>query len=535
MFEVWIPMSTTEELLARMEEDRPFDEMMEQGEELLRKLDYSAALRHYDRVLKSAQRLSDERRDMKIAKARNLYAKACQVVGRWDRAQREFRRVVESDLEGAERRVVAEALIGLGVTMSRRGERDEARDHFAEARDLAQELGLDDLKAEALCHLAAASGRTGELEDAKNILEDARALVPESPTDSSGRELCALYHSQWGLYYFRTGNYDQASASFQKALDVLGDQPSLEAAASRRYLGVMGSMRGKHRQTLEHHLEALRIFKLAGCRYGQAKVYDSIGRTFAANNRMEEAIFSYKKAESICRRLGANSELATLYGKLGQVYMIREDYETAVKYFRRDLDISSRNGNYYALGYSYRNLGRSLIQVGITEEATTNLKESIGLFQYVEDQINLGRVYMDLTQAYVKAERAHEAKEVAVKAEAIFVEQQMDRELAFLKCLQGVICRLNHDYASAEKLNTEAIAELPEKGPQAWRAEAYYELGLLFRQQKRFPEAVSAFRDALDIARSAGLSRHTGRYLRDIESLDETELYRAWMQDLPEG
>jgi tetratricopeptide (TPR) repeat protein len=528
-------MSTTEQLLSKMEEERPFDEMMEQGEELLKRLDYSAALRHYDRVLKSAQKLTGEGRDYKVAKARNRYAKACQVVGRWDRAQREYRRVVESELEGEDRSAIAEALIGLGVTMSRRGERDEARDHFVEARDVAEDLGLPQRKAEAMCHIAAASGRTGELEEAKNILEDARQYVPEQPQDAGERELSALYHSQWGLYYFRTGNNGAASESFQKALDVLGDQPSLEAAASRRYLGVMCSMRGQHRQTLEHHLEGLRIYKLAGCRYGQAKVYDSIGRTFAANNRMEEAIFSYKKAESICRRLGANSELATLYGKLGQVYMIREDYETAVKYFRRDLDISSRNGNYYALGYSYRNLGRSLIQVGITEEAITNLKESIGLFQYVEDQINLGRVYMDLTQAYVKAERAHEAKEVATKAEAIFEEQNMDRELAFLKCLKGVICRLTRDFANAEKLNTEAIEELPEKGPQAWRAEAHYELGILYRQQKRYPEAVAAFRDALDIARAAGLSRHTGRYLRDIESLDETELYRAWMKDLPEG
>lgn len=528
-------MTSTEQMLSKIEEERPFDELMEQGEELLKKLDYSAALRHYDRVLKSAQKLTGDGREYKVAKARNRYAKACQVVGRWDRAQREYRRVVESELEGEDRRAIAEALIGLGVTLSRRGERDEARDHFVEARDVAEELGLPQRKAEAMCHIAAASGRTGELEDAKNILEDARQYVPEAPADAGERELSALYHSQWGLYFFRTGNNAQASVSFQKALDVLGEQPSLEAAASRRYLGVMCSMKGQHRQTLEHHLEALRIYKLAGCRYGQAKVYDSIGRTFAANNRMEEAIFSYKKAESICRRLGANSELATLYGKLGQVYMIREDYETAVKYFRRDLDISSRNGNYYALGYSYRNLGRSLIQVGITEEAITNLKESIGLFQYVEDHINLGRVYMDLTQAYVKAERAHEAKEVATKAEAIFEEQHMDRELAFLKCLKGVICRLTRDYATAEKLNTESIEELPEKGPQAWRAEAHYELGLLYRQQKRYPEAVAAFRDALDIARAAGLSRHTGRYLRDIESLDETELYRAWMKDLPEG
>lgn len=528
-------MSTTEQLLSKMEEERPFEEMMEQGEELLKKLDYSAALRHFDRVLKTAQKLTGEGREFNVAKARNRYARACQVVGRWDRAQREYRRVVESELEGEERSAVAEALLGLGVTMSRRGEREEARDHFQEAREVADELGLVHRKAEAMCHIAASAGRTGELEEAKNLLLDARAFVPEEPEDSAERELAALYNSQFGLYYFRTGNNQAASEAFQKALDVLGDQPSLEAAASRRYLGVMCSMRGAHRQTLEHHLEGLRIYKLAGCRYGQAKVYDSIGRTFAANNRMEEAIFSYKKAESICRRLGANSELATLYGKLGQVYMIREDYETAVKYFRRDLDISSRNGNYYALGYSYRNLGRSLIQVGITEEAITNLKESIGLFQYVEDQINLGRVYMDLAQAYVKADRSHEANEVATKAEAIFTEQQMDRELAFLKTLKGVICRLTKDYAKAEKLHLESIEELPEKGPQAWRAEAHYELGILYRQQKRYPEAVGAFRDALEIARAAGLSRHTGRYLRDIESLDETELYRAWMKDLPEG
>ncbi len=528
-------MSSTEQLLSKMAEETPFEEQMEQGEELLKNLDYSAALRHYDRVLKSAQKITSDDRDFKVARARNRYARSCQVVGRWDRAQREYRRVVESELEGEERSAVAEALLGLGLTLSRRGERDEAKDHFEEAREVAEELNLDYRKAEALCHLAASAGRTGELEDARGLLEQAKMHIPENPQNETERELLALYNSQNGLYYFRTGNNIPAEEYFQKALDVLGDQPSLEAAACRRYLGVMCSLKGQHRKTLEHHLEGLRLYKMAGCRYGQAKVYDSIGRTFLANNRMEEAIFSFKKAESICRRLGANSELATLYGKLGQVYMIREDYETAVKYFRRDLDISSRNGNYYALGYSYRNLGRSLIQVGITEEAITNLKESIGLFQYVEDHLNLGRVYMDLTQAYVKAERSQEAREMAVKAEAIFQEQQMDREVAFLKCLKGVICRLTRDNEQAEKLLRESIEELPEKGPAGWRAEAHYELGILYRQQKRYAEAVSAFRDALDIARAAGLSRHTGRYLRDIESLDETELYRAWMKDLPEG
>ena len=146
-------MSSTEQLLSKMAEDTPFEEQMEQGEELLKNLDYSAALRHYDRVLKSAQKITTDDRDFKVARARNRYARSCQVVGRWDRAQREYRRVVESELEGEERSAVAEALLGLGLTLSRRGERDEAKDHFEEAREVAEELNLDYRKAEALCHI----------------------------------------------------------------------------------------------------------------------------------------------------------------------------------------------------------------------------------------------------------------------------------------------------------------------------------------------------------------------------------------------
>lgn len=504
---------------------------MSEGDELVSNLDFSGALKSFDRALKRSQKMTSEDKAQRVAVARNSYAECCLVVGRWDRAQREFKRTIESELEEGDRVEVARALLSLGTVLSRRGERDEARDHFQEALEVADELGENRLKTIALCNLAANGGRTGELDTAYRYLEDASAS--HKLMDKKDPEVDALLESQYGLYYFRTGQNRQAEEHFQKALEVLDGTPSLEEAATYRYLGVMAGLRRQQRESLEHHLKGLRIYKDAGCRYGQAKVYDSIGRTFLALNRMEEAIFSFKKAESICRRLGANSELATLYGKLGQVYMIREDYETAVKYFRRDLDISSRFRNYYALGYSYRNLGRSLIQVGIMEEAIANLKESLGLFQYVEDALNLGRVHMDLTQAYVKAGKVEEANETAGKAQSIFKENQMDRELAFLKGLRGVTARLEKNEAEAETLLKEAIDELPDKGFDAWRAETHYELGILYREQEKNPEAVAAFRDALSIARDAGLNRHTGRYLRDLESLDETELFRAWIEDLP--
>lgn len=514
-------------------QEADYEAMMDKGHECVARLEYGNALRSFDKALKSAQKMTDDGRAAKVARARNGYAEACMVVGRWDRAQRELRRTIEAELSGEDRQETVKALLLLGTILSRRGERDEAREHFSAALDVAEEIGHRPLSAVSLCHLGANSGRTGELDDALKLIDRARDLHDGLDERLKEPEVGALIESQYGLFYFRTGQNEKAEEHFARALEVLGGKPSLEEAAVRRYQGVMASLRQHNKEALNHHLEALQIYKKAGCRYGQAKVYDSIGRTFLAVNRMEEAIFSFKKSESICRRLGANSELATLYGKLGQVYMIREDYETAVKYFRRDLDISSRFRNYYALGYSYRNLGRSLIQVGIMEEAITNLKESLGLFQYVEDSINQGRVYMDLCQAYVKAEKPADAKENGQRARAVFKDNKMERELAFLTALHGTIHRLEGKVDEAEQCFKDAISKLPAKGGAAWRAETYYEMGILYREKDQLPEAVAAFRDALRIAREAGLNRQTGRYLRDIESLDETELFRAWMEDLP--
>lgn len=524
-------MSVVDQVNSRTEgQEADYDAMMEKGRASAASLEYGQALRAFDKALKTAQKMTDEERSVKVARARNGYAEACLVVGRWDRAQRELRRTVDSELGGEE---TVNAYLGLGTVLSRRGERDEARDYFTTALELAREIGNQRLEAVTLCNLGANSGRTGEMDDAQKLIDTAQELYSQLDDHPDNPQVAALVEAQYGLFHFRAGHNEQAERHFEKALRALGGKPSLEEAAVRRYQGVMAGLRQHHREALNCHLEALRIYKQAGCRYGQAKVYDSIGRTFLSVNRMEEAIFAFKKSEAICRRLGANSELATLYGKLGQVYMIREDYETAVKYFRRDLDISSRFRNFYALGYSYRNLGRSLIQVGIVEEAITNLKESLGLFQYVEDAINLGRVYMDLCQAYVKAERPSEARDVGRKASSIFKDNKMERELAYLTALHGTIHRLEGEFEEAESCLRQAIERLPAKGGAAWRAETHYELGVLYRQQDRLPEAVSAFRDALRIARDAGLNRQTGRYLRDIESLDETELFRAWMEDLP--
>jgi len=516
-----------------IERAEDFPEAMEQGRQLALELNYEESSKAYERALKAAHKINAPDRAVHEVAARLAYAETCLVIGRWDRAQRELQRVLDGN-EGITELDRLRAHLLLGDIMTNRGEPDQARDHYRSALALAESQGDSRWVATAQCELGAIAGQTGELDQARQLLESAQEKLPGLGEAPEVCELRASILSQMGLYYFRLARGRQAEDTFEQARDAVNKmgRRSLEEANIIRYLGVMAGLRGDHRRALNCHLEALKVFEQAGSRYGQAKVYDSIGRTFLAVNRMEEAIFSFKKSEAICRRLGANSELATLYGKLGQVFMLREDYESAVKYFRRDLDISSRFRNYYALGYSYRNLGRCLIQLTEYEEATLNLSESIGLFQYVEDWINLGRVYMDLCLAHVKAGKAADARDACLRARAIFEEHAMNKELAFLNTLSGCIARLEKDYPEAEARFKTCISEL-SGGAGAWLAETWYELGVLYRVMDRNDDAVDAFKNALRIARQGSLIRQTSRYLQDLEQLNEVELFKTWMEDFP--
>lgn len=509
--------------------------LLAEGSQLVSQLQYPQALDVYSKALESVRLLplSPQTEELELH-ARNAFCGVCLVVGKWDRALRELEKVAKMEPNPRSRPDLVRAHLKKGEILSNRGDRVPASDCFRAALELAEEIKDQRLIAQAKYFLGGNSSRQGELDEGRNFIEEALEASKDLQDTPETRKLKAAILSQFGLYCFRLGKSQEAKVHLEEALKLLEGMPqTLEEASVMRYLGIMVSTAGDFRGALDYHLAALKIYKAASCAYGQAKVYDSIGRTFLSLNRLEEAIFTLKKGEGLCRRLGAKTELATIYGKLGQVHMVREEYEIAVDYFRRDLEISTRFRNFYAMGYSYRNLGRCLIQVGDLDEAIRNLEESLGLFQYVDDSINIARVYMDLCQAHLKNGAPDRAREVGGKARTYFLGAQRQLEAAYLQALFGTIDRLESNFDKAEGEFKQAIEDLSKKGNTAWLAETWYELGVLYRTKKESEKAVEAFKSALNVAVQAGFVRQAERFLRAIEDIDELELFRTWVDSLP--
>ena len=523
--------------------------VLEQAQTRMQELDFAGAITKIEQALRAI--LPSEEPALGVRLLRLHYADSCLVTGRWDRAQREFERLMQfagaeeaSRESRQEREILVRSYVGMAEIHSKRGEPDRSKELLGHARQVAERAQDVLWKGRLGVQLAEQAGQTGELDQARSLLEAVEAILPPYPPEnedfdidevSPWRDLWAALETQWGLYYFRLSRSKQAEERFEKALSLLqeADHPRLEMAAVYRYLGVQAGLRRQYRKSLQLHLEGLSLYIRANCRYGMAKVYDSIGRTFLSANRLEEATHTFRKSEQLCRRLGANPELATLYGKLGQVSMMKEDFEGAIRYFKKDLEISSQFRNYYALAYSYRNLGRCHLQVGKFSEAVTNLKESLGLFQYVEDGMNLARVYMDLGFAHVKAGDLKETEEVLEKSRALFKEHDLSREMAFLQCLEGILARNRDLPEAAEKHFRDCIDSLSGGGSGVWVAETHYELGMLYRSQGRDELAVDSFKAAVRTARSAGLARQVNRYLAELEVCDEIQLFEVWLEELP--
>lgn len=507
--------------------DSELEQANQRAEEMISSLDHPGANQLLEEILRTPFPPGPE-----LNQARLLLGETSLVIGRWERAQRELERLAEAKPNPE---ILIRCRLGLGELYSMRGEPDQARQHLSQALQCAEQSNLERWIVLCQVRLGALAGQTGELDTAKNLLEKAEKVCSQKREQRDWVEIGAALDTQWGLYHFRLSQNRAAEEKLEGALEALRNHHlcSLEEPHILRYLGVMASLKRENKRSLQYHLEALDLYGHAGNRYGQAKVYDSIGRTLQGANRLDEAIFTFKKAESLCRRLGAHAELATLYGKLGQVAMLRDDMEGAIRYFQKDLELSNRYRNYYALGYSYRNLGRCLMQVGRYPEAVVNLRESLGLFQYVEDWLNLARVYMDLGFAHAKAGEIKEAAEVSQRADALFKEHNLHREAPFLRCLEGIVARSQGNFDEAERNFRECIDQLQGKSSGGWLAEAYYEMGILYREFKHVLKAVDAFKAAVRTARAAGLNRQVGRFLQELEDLDELELFRVWMEDLP--
>ncbi|MBM3461985.1 MAG: tetratricopeptide repeat protein [Armatimonadetes bacterium] len=494
--------------------------------------EFEALLEMLDEFMPSSEEITDNEAAAQVrSQMLVLRGKAHQILGHWARAEDDVRGVLGLATRLQDRSSLVAALLILGQLQKDRGEPQDALDTFINASKVAEAIEDRYGLAEADLSVASLGSKMGDPKEGESRMRRALQAVEGMEALPRAARILASALVQRAVEAMRKGQHDDLVSLCNRALKVMADDPlSLEAAEAYRFLGVHASMRLQQREALDNHVRALDIYKKVGFKFGQAKIYNSIGQTMLAMSRSDEAIHFMEKAEVICNEIGAHSEAATLWGKLGQVYLQREEFDKAFSYFSKDLQMSKKQGGKRALAYIHRNLGLTLGQRGEVSDAIAHFKESAQLFQQLGDELNTGRLYLDLCQLYVRQKNFERARAMAQWAQSILSKLKQTFDIAYINTLMGMIHRGEKKYPESEKYFKDAVEFFNFREPGERLVETLHEYGRLLHEMGKKDRAMERLLAALQHARALGLKQQAQRAFNMLERLDEVYLIRTFME-----
>ena len=160
-------------------------------------------------------------------------------------------------------------------------------------------------------------------------LNNATNKLPQRP----GIVTSQIYASKSGSYY-RKGQLQEAFEWGKKALSIAkrlkNDKETAYAhkAMANALLGV-----GKIDQAINQLTYAAKCYEDLEDIIGISTTYNNIGGCFHLLGRLDEAVLNYMKALDLSRRLHNEARMAMLNNNLGEICLLRGQYEKAINHF----------------------------------------------------------------------------------------------------------------------------------------------------------------------------------------------------------
>jgi tetratricopeptide (TPR) repeat protein/energy-coupling factor transporter ATP-binding protein EcfA2 len=316
-------------------------------------------------------------------------ARMLQRNGRLETAVREYE-LIEADIESRPnavcRRLLAECHHWHADILRIQGELDAAREHCQAGSELARELG--EPRLEALCQLTLGVVRSDGM-DYTEALED----------------------------------YRQSLAIARELGDVRLEARALLMAAQTRYKPGIEDLEGAIRQ-LERALEA---YRTVGSPEGVAVTLGQLGRL---KNRRPEydsqaALTDLHTALELTRQTGQQRVEAWTLADLGYVWHTDREFETAIEYYERSIEMASETGQLVLSNEAHCELGQLFAFSGRLDRAMEHLDADLDRISELEHWDQLLWHRRDAALVQLIGTRPDEAIETVQEALAIARERQI--------------------------------------------------------------------------------------------------------------
>ena len=297
--------------------------------------------------------------------------------------------------------------INIGSIFQLIGERNEARDHFQRALQIA--IDHQNISKIIACEIRLGNAWVlhSDYSEAIQWLEKAyNHAVQVNDLAGTCEALCEL-----GITHWRLANFDMATQNLQKSIDLarqLNDKK--KEAYALTVLGQLESQAGKLAESHETFEAGLVLAREMNDKRRAAGILNNYANTYYFEGNYEAAQKLLEESLAVVREIGDKRGVALSLNNLGNIFYLKNDFATARNYYQESLRLGRESDDRYIKSIALSSLGITLFRQGKLSEANSCYQESLRLNQEMGDKVGLSLLHCYLGLLGVAQGRANAAR-----------------------------------------------------------------------------------------------------------------------------
>lgn len=303
----------------------------------------------------------------------------------------------------------------------------------------------------------------------------------------------------------------------ERARELLSDRNDPRTGLFRCLEANLFFLSGDYQKSLTSSRLAASLLAPFGETEDLARAYFLSGKALVSLGNYQEAETSFLDTLSLYRRCDYSVGQIDAANQLAQVYFIRAEYKSALKYLLDAVKLADRNNERQKLAYLWGNLGRVYTLLGNFKKAVDALRLNVEISGELGDEREKAKALLSLGYLKMQNDQIEKAEEYFDEAHLILVAQGMRREFIIYQTYLGELNLKRQDYRSARRFLNEAINQARELAPESSLTATPIRLLSEVELADGKPSAASRLaHKSLDIAKKIGESVEEGACLRAL-------------------
>ncbi|MBW2285506.1 MAG: tetratricopeptide repeat protein, partial [Deltaproteobacteria bacterium] len=349
------------------------------------------------------------------------------------------------------------ALAQVGVVLENAVEYDRALERFRSAASLSKTMD----KKRLLARQHTSIGRVYDL----RLNQYAKARVSYAKAFEIYRELedpegMALALLDMGRCHRLMGNFNKATAHFQRTLNLIGEDPAFERISAKTRMEQANNawFQARYQEAFDLQQGVFELSRERQWQLEQVMALNTGGLIWWTLGDRERALRELKDALSLAERLNVRQdEVATTLNNLGLVYRDMGLYEEAIQVLNQALAIDRKINSRWGIAYDLKNLALTHVRMGRPKKALPFFEEALQHATAIGNRINQAKILVGLGESLALLHRPAEASD-AFRTALAHAEAMAVRETRW-RALYGLsgISLGNGDVSAARDLLNRAV------------------------------------------------------------------------------